>query len=241
MRDFESRVRALTACDVVVTNSAAEAALLRADSRCPLPPVRVAPSGVDDVFFGGRAERGFDRVGLKRGEPFVLCVARVEPIKNQHSLARAMRPLDAPLVLIGDILQGNEAYFRACRRVLPSIVHLRALAPPELADVYAAAAVHVLPSWYETTGLASAEALASGTPIVVGEGPCVTEYFADCARVAAPGDARALRRGIISALERPLGCEREVARRYTWSRTAAALLEAYDEAIKLRQREPRPA
>jgi glycosyltransferase involved in cell wall biosynthesis len=219
---FRGRMTAMATADLIVTNSRAEAALLAKDAVEPLPPIRIAHNGVDPMFFQGSAEQGRKLLG---DEPFVLCVGRIEPRKNQLSLARAMRTIPRRLVLVGTVLKGNEAYLEACRRALPSLVHMAYVPRPQ--DLYAAADVHVLPSWYETTGLATLEALAAGTPAVAGRGPCVEDYFGDHVRLHAPGSIRQLRRAIIRALDGPTGSERELAASFSWERTAKELLDAY--------------
>lgn len=224
--EFRARLEAVAQADVIVTNSRAEAVLLAADARRPLPRVRVAYSGVAPEFFDGSPDEGRRVLGLD--EPFVLCVARVEPIKNQLSLALAMRRFPhRRLVLVGAVLPGNEPYLEACRRALPSLLHVPHVERGRLPDVYAAADVHVLPSWYETTGLATMEAAAAGTPVVVGRSPCVEDYFSDCAEFAGPASIAELRAAIGRALDRPRGSGRDVARRFSWDRTAEELLDAY--------------
>jgi glycosyltransferase involved in cell wall biosynthesis len=224
LADIHARLNAVARTDLVVVNSRSEARLLEADAVVPMPPIRVAHSGVDGRFFTGSPERGRSVIGA---EPFVLCVGRIEPIKNQLSLARAMRSVPRRLVLVGAVLPGNEAYLGACRTALPSLVHLPHLDRRLLPDVYAAADVHVLPSWYETTGLATLEALAAGTPCVAGRSPCVEDYFGGWVRLHRPGDERGLRAGILDALDEPRGRGRELAAGFTWERTAEELLDAY--------------
>jgi glycosyltransferase involved in cell wall biosynthesis len=222
--DFHDRMAAMAAVDLIVANSRTEASLLVRDAVEPLPSIRVAHSGVDPAFFEGSAEEGRRLIGQ---DPFVLCVGRIEPRKNQLSLARAMQRIPRRLVLIGAVLQGNEAYLEACRRVLPSLVHVAHVPWDRLPDLYAAADVHVLPSWYETTGLATLEALAAGTPAVAGRGPCVEDYFGNHVRLHAPRSIGQLRRAIRRALEGPTGRERELAASFNWDRTAKELLDAY--------------
>jgi glycosyltransferase involved in cell wall biosynthesis len=223
--EVRSRVRAMAEADVIVTNSAAETRLLEADADGPLTDIRVAHNGVDPSFFSGSVEAGRLLLGP---EPFVLCVGRIESRKNQLTLARAMRSVPRRLVLLGTVLPGNEGYLRACQDVLPSLAHVSHVGD-RLPHVYAAADVHVLPSWYETTGLTTLEAMAAGTPDVAGHGPCVEYYFEHAAgvRLHQPGDQRGLRASILDALEAPRGQGRELASRYTWERTAKELLDAY--------------
>jgi glycosyltransferase involved in cell wall biosynthesis len=224
--DIRTRLRAMAQADVIVTQSRAETRLLEADADGLLPDVRVAHNGVDPCFFDGAAAQGRSIVG---DEPFVLSVGRIEPRKNQLTLARAMRSVSRRLVLVGAVLPGNEGYLRACTDALPSLVHLPHMDRRVLPHVYAAADVHVLPSWYETTGLATLEAMAAGAPCVAGLGPCVEDYFAgaDGVRLNRPGDERGLCASILAALEEPRGRGRDLAARYTWDRTARELLDAY--------------
>ena len=224
LANIRARLEAMASADLIVVNSLTEARLLEADAVAPLPTIRVAHSGVDPCFFAGSAERGRSMLGA---EPFVLCVGRVEPIKNQLTLARAMRSVPRRLVLVGAVLPAHGAYLRACRAALPSLVHLPHVDQHLLPDVYAAADVHVLPSWYETTGLATLEALAAGTPCVAGRSPCVEDYFEGGVRLHRPGDERGLRASILEALDEPRGRGRELAARCSWERTAEELLEAY--------------
>jgi glycosyltransferase involved in cell wall biosynthesis len=162
-------------------------------------------------------------------EPFVLSVARVEPRKNHLSLALALRGLPVRLVLVGAVLPGNEQYMASVQAALPDVVHVPHIDHALVRHAHAAAAVHALPSWYETTGLSTLEALAVGRPVIVAGGPCVEEYFAGCAQFCSPGSIRSIRRAVVRALEGPLGCEQERARQFSWDRTARELLDVYTE------------
>jgi glycosyltransferase involved in cell wall biosynthesis len=222
--NFAARMAAIALADLVVTNSHAEAAQLAEDATQPLPPVRVAFSGVDPSFAQGDPVRGRNLVGC---ESFVLCVGRVEPIKNQLSLALAMQEIPRTLVLVGSVLPGNERYLAACRAALPSLVHIPHIDRHLLPHVYAAASAHVLPSWFETTGLATMEALAAGLPAVAGRTACVQEYFEGRAALIPPAEIGAFRNAIELELARGVGRGRDVIERYSWDKTAQQLLDAY--------------
>jgi glycosyltransferase involved in cell wall biosynthesis len=211
--------------DLVVVNSRAEAALLERDAG-RFENLRVAYSGVSGDAFGGDPAEGRRLLGVG-DEPFVLSVARVERRKNHLSLALALRGLPVRLVILGAVLPGNEQCFADVRQALPDVVHVPHLDHPLVRHAHAAAALHALPSWYETTGLSTLEALAAGRPVVVAGGPCVREYFDGCASFCRPGSIRSIRRAVEQALEGPRGCELERARAFSWDRTAAELLDAY--------------
>ena len=56
-----------------------------------------------------------ERFGLK---DFVLCVGRIEDLKNQLGLISAMQGVNIPLVLIGNLNNAHRAY---CRKVLREV------------------------------------------------------------------------------------------------------------------------
>lgn len=139
-------------------------------------PQRVAiiPPGVDNTRF-----RPLDqaecraRLGLG-GERVLLYVGRLERLKGVDILLRAMAQLEQPaevdLLIIGGganspelaRLQRMAKDLRIDRQVrfLGTVPHTR------LPDYYNAADVCVLPSYYESFGLAALEAAACGRPVV---------------------------------------------------------------------------
>ncbi len=98
---------------------------------------------------------------------FVLCVARLEPRKNQLMLLEALRDDPRPMVLIAGGAEYVPAYAQLCRsfpRRGPTLV-LGRLPGAMLAAAYRAAAVHCLPSWFELPGLVTLEAARHGARI----------------------------------------------------------------------------
>jgi glycosyltransferase involved in cell wall biosynthesis len=132
------------------------------------------PLPVVVVHFGTAATPG-SRSVLRKG---VLCVARLDPRKNQLRLIEAMRRMDIRLHLVGTH-QAFPAYAAACRAAAGSDVEFSGfLTVGRLQDAYRAAQVHVLPSFFELPGLTSLDAAASGSAIVAGREGTAEEYFA---------------------------------------------------------------
>lgn len=228
-RGFRAVLAGWASADLLVVNSHAEGQLLREDAG-PLPAIQVAYSGVAAEAFHGDVAMGRELVGVG-DEPFVLSVARVEPRKNALAIALAVRRLPYRFVLVGDVHPANAGYLATVVRACPHLVHVPRIEHSLIRHVHAAATVHVLPSWYETTGLSTLEALAADTPAVVSGGPCVEEYFSACAELCRPESVASVRRAIVRAAASPSGRGREAARRYTWDRTATELAAAYGVAL----------
>src|SRR5262249_7789476 len=112
---------------------------------------------------------------LRRGAArSLLCVASLVPRKGHCVLVSALtriRKLDRTLLLIGS-LRRDPATARAVRRMildanLERRITLAGERPPQsVAGAYKAADIFVLPSLHEGYGMACAEAMAHGLPII---------------------------------------------------------------------------
>ncbi len=139
-----------------------------------------------------------------------------------------------PLVLIGQA--HPEGYRDLCRRYADENVHfLDHLPAEELASAYAAAKVHVLPSWLETPGLSSLEAAAAGCTLVVSDRGLTREYFGDEAWYCDPRSFASIREAVLAAYAAPRAAalRARVRTEYTWERAAQKTLEGYQLALAL--------
>lgn len=168
----------LTHADVIVTNSIDETVTLSNVLNMEKERFRHVLNGVDQVFFDAQGNPSF--IEEYKVEPgYVLCVANIEPRKNQHALIQAMKHLpDRKLMLIGHVR--DEDYFRKCGIAEnDQVCFIGGLEPNSelLISAYQNAAVFCLPSTLETPGIAALEAAAVGTPIVITAEGCTKEYF----------------------------------------------------------------
>jgi glycosyltransferase involved in cell wall biosynthesis len=185
---------------------------------------RVIPNAIDPALFRPPADPPV------RESDLVLCVGRIEGIKNQLNLIKAVNASSFRLILVGSPASNQLAYYEECRRVAgPSVSFVGAIPQEELLAYYSRAGVHALPSWFETTGLSSLEAAVMGCGIVITDKGDTREYFEDDASYCDPASPVS----ILEALEtaaRKGGSETLRARilaHYTWSQTATRTLEAY--------------
>src|SRR5207248_4531127 len=120
--------------------------------------------------------------------------------KNQLLTVCALRDLGVPVVLIGGNLQRN--YLEWCRQYGPKGLRVIPHLPPaELRSAYAAARVHVLPSWMGTCGLVTMEAALANCNVVCSIAGFEVEYYRDLAYYCDPADPASIREAVVRAYE----------------------------------------
>jgi len=164
----------------------------------------------------------------------VLCVARIEPIKNQLSLIKAQEGSNWKLHLAGDAAPAHHTYLRKCKDAASSkVLFHKHRNHEECASMYNKAKVHVLPSLYESTGLASLEALHFGCQIVVNDSPISKELFEDQAFYADVQKPEALKNVINEALQSEDNHSEWLHQNFSWKRAAQAIRRIYDDVLNL--------
>lgn len=162
----------------------------------------------------------------------VLCVARVEPLKNQLSLIEAQQGSEWKLHLVGDAAPAHETYLKQCKKMAGSKVLFHdSRNHEECAAMYNKAKVHVLPSFYESTGLVSLEALRYGCQIVVNDHPISRELFGDKAFYAQVDDPKSLRTTIQEALKAEGNHQKWLQDHFSWSEAAHKILAIYRKVL----------
>jgi glycosyltransferase involved in cell wall biosynthesis len=169
-----------------------------------------------------------------RNNRLVICVARIEGIKNQLNLIRALNDTEFNLLLIGAYSPNQAGYYRACRSAAAAnVTFIGHLPQINLLAYYQQAKVHILPSWFETTGLSSLEAAAMGCNIVITDKGDTREYFGDDAFYCNPGDPadilKAVKQASLAPVDKKLS--EKIFNNYTWKQAAEETYKAYQLAI----------
>jgi len=165
-----------------------------------------------------------------RKKNLVLCVARIEGIKNQYNLVRALNDTGYQLILIGDAAPGQQAYYKQCKAIAASnISFIDHLPQHELTAYYASATVHVLPSWFEVCGLSTLEAAAMGCRVVITGHGYARSYFGEDAFYCDPEDPESILKAVEKAMAKDDDnrLQQKVLQNYSWKKTAADTLAVY--------------
>jgi glycosyltransferase involved in cell wall biosynthesis len=184
-------------------------------------------AGVDVVVIPNGV-RTPDEVGASAEPPEVLYVGRLSPEKNIDTLVEAVGDLN--LVVAGD---------GPLRERVPNA--LGAVPHAEVERLLERASILVAPCEREGFGLAAAEAMAFGRPVVAAAGGALLDLVADgeTGLLVPPRDAPALRAAVERLLEDPglrerLGLAgRDLAReRFGWDGVIERTIALYERALE---------
>lgn len=173
--------------------------------------------------------------GLK---DYVVCVARIEPRKNQLMLVNALRDSNLPIVLIGH--EAHPEYADLIRRFGGSnVLMIDRLEPNSdmLRSAIAGSRVFVLPSWAEGAPLTALEAGAAGANMVLSDRSGEREYIGDRARYCDPSDPDSIRDAVLEAWDAPLApmeareLADHVAEQFSWERHARNTRDVYEDIL----------
>ena len=109
------------------------------------------------------------------------------------------------------------------------VYHIPQIPYEKMSSCYAAARVHVLASWFETTGLVSLEAGLAGCSVVA-SGERAREYLGSFVEYCDPGDIDSIAKAIRQTLEKPAdpAFRKHVLENFTWAEVARQTLAAYE-------------
>jgi glycosyltransferase involved in cell wall biosynthesis len=226
LRDSERA--ALARAQRVIATSPTTARLLAADYGVPAERLTVVRPGTDRVAPWPR------KTG---GEVALLAVGAVVPRKAYDVLIAALAPLKGMswrLVIAGDRTRSpqtaRELDADLARHGLAGRVRLAgAVAAEQLAELYAAADLFVLPSRFEGYGMAYAEAIAHGVPVIGTTAGAIPETVpAGAGVLLAPDDVSALTATLRRLIENADDRERLAA----GARAAAAALPSWRDSAR---------
>lgn len=196
------------------------------------PPERivVVGNGVEPEYFAASAGTAADA-----DPPSVMFVGGMNALDGGDRVVAAARVFQRELPGWEILVAGaqHEVGLLAKAREQPNISLLGYLAAPELAARLRSARALLFPTRYETFGLAAAEALAVGTPVLAARTAAVPEVLGEAALYADNPDDPREWAALVKALEDSPGLRGRLVRSgqaraatYTWEDTATRMLGA---------------
>lgn len=214
--------------DLLLPNSQAEKEQLVRYFWMDPKKICVVPNGVDPHYQNAAPQPFYDRYKIK---DFFLCVGRIEPRKNQRALIRAHHGLERPLVIIGEAVSRYKDYENECRKAAAKNVHFLGALPMDselLRSAYAACHTFVLPSWFETPGLAALEAGLAGAHVIITEGGSTEEYFRDHASYIDPSQIPDIREKMQrQSVGRNVRLSKHIQEHFLWEKVGEKVAECY--------------
>lgn len=241
------------ASDMLIANTETEADDLITLYGADPGRVAVALPGVDlGTFSPGSPAPGRRRLGLADDDILLLFVGRIQPLKAPDVLVRAAahllrsRPDLRPRLKV--VINGGLSGAGIERAGdLPALIDELGLADVvsvmspvsrrELADLYRAADVVVVPSYSESFGLVAVEAQACGIPVVASRVGGLTTAVGDGGVLVAGHRPESFAAALDSVISDPVRHDtmgllaRRHAEKFSWAATATATRQAYDRAI----------
>ncbi|MBT0566004.1 D-inositol-3-phosphate glycosyltransferase [Williamsia sp. CHRR-6] len=241
--------------DRLVANTDTEAQQLISIHDAAPERVDVATPGVDlDTYRPGSRAAARAEFGLAEHESVLTFVGRIQPLKAPDVLIKAAAPIIAArrdtehpvrVLIVGGPSGSGLARPTALidlvgqLGVADAVTFIPPQRPEQLAQVYRASDLVVVPSYSESFGLVAIEAQACGTPVLAadvgGLGVAVahgeTGVLVDGHRIE---DWTAALQAMLADPQRLAAMGRAAvshARRFSWQRTADALLDSYRRAM----------
>jgi glycosyltransferase involved in cell wall biosynthesis len=235
--DLQASERAaLASAHRVIATSRSTARLLANDYAVPFERITVVRPGVDRIESAPRQTEG---------ALALLAVGAIVPRKGYDVLLAALeRLVDLPwrLTIAGDRMRSPETTLQLeddiARLGLGDRITLRGVvSPEELSALYAGADLFVLPSRFEGYGMAFAEAISHGVPVVGTTAGAIPETVPLAAGILVPPESanmlsRTLRRLIENPEEREkmaAGARAAAGSFPTWTESAKILAQVLDD------------
>jgi D-inositol-3-phosphate glycosyltransferase len=184
--------------------------------------IEIIPGGVDTTTFRPQSrQHARQSLGVLPGQPVLLFVGRLQPLKGIDILLRAAHVVrqqyaSLQVLVVGggvDAEDDHEAQERQRLQALSQelgltgqVRFIKAQPQDVLVQYYAAADVFVMPSHYESFGMVVLEAMACGTPVVASNvgGLASTVVHGSTGFLVPEGDWHAFAQAILRLLAAPM-------------------------------------
>lgn len=232
--------RTVRAAHMLVADSAFTAHEVQRVLAVPSERIRVVHLAADAFPDAGHADdlARLERLGVR--PPFVLSVGATDRRKNMGVLDEAMARVSHHLPDLLCVQVGPRRRSRMTTGTASAMRVVGRVDEADLAAAYRCAEALVLTSTYEGFGLPVVEAMQLGTPVICAKTSSLPEVAGDAAWWIDPTDPASVQAAIEAVASDPATRARlreaglAQATRFSWDRTAAHTLAAFDDALRAR-------
>jgi glycosyltransferase involved in cell wall biosynthesis len=209
----------------------------------------VPESQLDLIYNGIDVEEFCPREGIERRPNRLMATASADqPLKGLRFLLEAYASLldefpDLELLVVGKPKAGGDT--EKCLKKLniqERVTFVSGISTEKMVDLYAEAAIAVVPSLYEGFGLPAGEAMASGVPVVSTNGGALPEVVGDAGVMVEKADSQALACAIAELLNNPEKANKlavkgraRIHEKFSWQVAANEFTRYYLKAIAKNQ------
>lgn len=244
MSELQMRQRTCELASHLLPNTVQEATLISRAFSLPENKMTVIPNGAEtDRFLHASADLYLDTYPWRE---FILYVGdltaerkNVLQLIKAYTRVKASDSLIPPLILAGTL--GRSAYASEIRKRIDASDSIHWIGPidhqdPMLPSLYHAARIFILPSYFETPGIAALEAALCGCNIVITQFGGTQDVFGDYASYVDPGSVSSIAMGIREAVYATKNSGSEILKdiirtQYDWKKIAAKTAEVYTTLI----------
>lgn len=232
--EFGHKKTICSKADLLVPNTSDEADLIIKAFNIPSSKVSIVPNGVEPRFTDSDPTYFEEKTGLK---DFVLFAGQASaPRKNIQALLQAFQTMKQDLVIIGDFDSSeysNQCLSLADKNPRVHLISTQAHDSKLLSSAYATCKVFVLPSQFETPGIAAMEAALAGANIAITEVGGTKDYFGNYAEYISPYSIRSISGGIQKALSKPKSddLKEHILQNFTWDKVAEQTIAQYKAVL----------
>lgn len=195
-----------------------------------LPKLTIINAGVEACYFHSTPDVFVEKYGMK---DFVLYTGNIVERKNPLRLAKVLTRLGLKGVFIGEVFNAELEYAARFKEIISmnkDLLWIRGLPhdDPFLVSAYAAASLFCLPSSSETQSASALEAMATGTPIILGDFPYSYQPPFENALRCNHRDEQSIENCIKEALQSPSNYSMHLPGNFTWGNVAAEVQKVYE-------------
>lgn len=219
--------------NMILPNSEMELNIIKKELKVTNLSYRIIHHGIemDDEIFNVPVSLFKEKLDLK---DFVICIGRIEPLKNQLKVIEALQNKNIPVVFVGKSSRQHRFYFENFKNKIDKNKNLYWIDNLNRKCLFSAIKLaHVVaqPSWVENCGLPGLEGGIMGANIVMTERGYTKWHFKSDVWYCNPNSVNSIRQGITNAINAPRGIKNfkeRIIQEFTWEKVSEQLRTAYE-------------